>query len=285
MSRERGNQSEIPANQPQPEGRRGRQKFVPLSEASTDKIIFNFPLPFSKDSIGVNVGGIKALLRIAGIERLTIVAKQDNEREQGIPAVGGIHNDGSVAITRAIAVPKVQEVSSEYTSPGQRRFVARAADWADVRIILNMQEMQKNISKENWQQGVVDPEAWSHHLTKAVAQEIFIQGTKHLLIDGKMDNNVLTGLSLFWNTVFDINTVNPGLGEYIGQYLVNFQLFPWLYFLFGKGKRNVEKPPRFSILGPYAPELDRVAILTGMTAPREFTNLAPLFKALPPAQS
>lgn len=151
--------------------------FVPIDEASTDKIRFSVDLPpfLDRTRIRANPGRIESLMRIGGISHLR-VETVEGDRVQESPIVVGFDSQGNAYAGKVGA--KTETKTQEYemdNSQGKRR----VAPTASVSVKLDVVQISQEIVNE----GVGSPSAWAKKMDKRISEGVRNAGSRVLLIE------------------------------------------------------------------------------------------------------
>lgn len=264
---------------PNPErGESTQSRYRSLPEASSQRVILNFSLPpfIDREQIGVNTQAIEYLCQLAGIRRLIITSSTNGETTQSVPVILGSRRDGTAVAGHAITKVKADIATADQTqvtNSNNPLFTSKAKDWIDLRIELNMNEIQRKIEQGKWKRGVADTSAWTHYINKAISTKIANRGLKHLIVDGHPLNYVAL-------------TMTAGLSILIGLPKTLLEAAIWYLYCYPGTDYftdllwGANQPTRLSILGPYAPALDRAGLLELLSFGRKHSRKFPLVKAL-----
>lgn len=283
--------------------RRQKETFTSLSQIDSRVIRADITLPSFVGEIGINVAAMEKICRIAGLRSVHITSRTDEEISSTQNTFVGINRDGTANQAQVTTRTVIPEATSQFLSSdedlhqGFFYFDFRAADWADIKIELNTAEIAERIrTKQGIRRGVADTDAWAQHINSAIIEELDRKGTHQLTKGGSSANDFWTGYATLMGILdgFNANPTQLILGDptnYHPHMIQNMHdvriltttvllrnILNYLWYAFGfASNKDKNHPLRFSILGPNAPELDRVAVLKVLS---KYRQQFPLVKAL-----
>lgn len=265
-----------------------REKFVPLSRASTSRLRFSVTLPefIDSDQIGINVQEIHRLCRLGGIKHLQVTGLTEGETTQYKPTIVGVSPQGE-AYAGKVAT-KTEVATSKATSELRRGYnnLPPSARWIDGKIELNLSEIKQRIQQDDsLPRGVRTSSAWADHVNNALKEGIAKIGISHLLLGmtkfeaavalvTDIDATLIAANAepLIQPIMHNYHPHIPALADVIfGLVFRNGGLNLWERY---NHRHNVAKEDfRFSLF--YGPEIDRALALGVMVATRRLAKALP----------
>lgn len=158
--------------------------FVPINEASSDRVRFNIDLPpyIDRTQIRANIPRIERLMRIGGINHLRVETFEGDQVSES-PTIVGFDSQGNAYAgkTGATTIPKEFEVDSAANSH-------RGSPTADVKIKLDIRQINESIVNE----GVRASREWARKIDKGVTTGLRNSGNKILLVEN-FKKNIFAG--------------------------------------------------------------------------------------------
>lgn len=243
------------------------RKFVPMSEANTERIRTTATLPFQlHEEVGLNVKRLHLICQVSGFSHLRIRNDPQGETSQEVPQVVGIDRDGT-AIAGKAKIKKAPTFQLDHSPAFMFEKPWRQARWQNLTISLNTEEIKQRILLSD--ESVNNPIIWGKEIHKALKSGTLKAGTHHLLKDFESYEKILTLLGFALHSSFEIGgaltgniepeAVVPRIAYRIA--LLGTVMTGLHSFLYG-----LEKPGegrRISIF--FGPELDRAAALLALT--------------------
>ena len=243
------------------------RKFVPMSEANTERIRTTATLPFQlHEEVGLNVKRLHVICQVSGFSHLRIRNDPQGETSQEVPQIVGIDRDGTAMAGKA-KVKKVPTFQIDYSPTSEYGEPWKQARWQNLTISLNTEEMNQRILLSD--ESVKNPTMWGEEIHKALKSGTLKAGTRHLVKDFERYEKLLTLLGFTLHSSFEIGgaltgniepeAVVPGIAYRIA--LLGTVMTGLHSFLYG-----LEKPGegrRISLF--FGPELDRAAALLALT--------------------
>lgn len=240
--------------------------YVPLPEANTERLRTTLELPFGVgERIGLNVKRIHLLCQLGGFRFLRLSGNWESEVSAVEPQIVGFNSEGG-AYAGGAAVRKVP--TYDYDCNQQRRSIYHQANWSDLRLELNLKEIQQRILEKSG--NLRKAESWSGQINEVLKRGLTKAGFRNLVIDLTIYDKFFVTFGYgndFWSTLrkamrssqaFDLRyLLIQGLGTGL------------LWCFFSSLVCGPEKPGegrRFSLF--FGPELDRAAILAVLARTR-----------------
>jgi hypothetical protein len=170
---------------------RPERGFHPLSSVERrrdSKIEVNFGLPeyMDPDTMGVNLLGLRAMMRVGGIGHLTVVGTSGDTSTTEAPTIVGYSPDGSAFAGKAGAA-NIVPTHSASLGPGQEgRNLPTAATWANATVEVNLAEVQERLPRGKLR----SPEAWGRELDTALRGGVASAGVQHLIFDRELGDGI-----------------------------------------------------------------------------------------------
>lgn len=249
--------------------------FIPLriveEQQPLETVVFSLGLPefVDKDRIGVNLGRIDRLQRIAGIKQITVTGRTFDETSGVDIQIVGMNPDGSAMAGKGgskTAIPAYEShplVANDRVPMSQRQI--------NLNISANLDEIASRLTDSK--DGVRSPKRWAKELDKGVRDSINKAGTDNLIrnIDNSTKFNLGFGLgsyaliALFFDQLLNGSFSNfPKLyeGALIGGY-IGTRIASLAYSRKLQGHRF-----SFSI----GPQFDRAVVLRTLTSTQKLVK-------------
>lgn len=250
-------------------------KFVPIAEASTDRIKTNLYLPFNLDEkIGLNLGRIGAMMQLGGFKHLTISREPEEKTSSTIPTIVGMSGSGD-AIAGKVKSKIVETYNNDFSL---ERNELRSHTWSDLKLRINTHEIQQRVLLS--ERNVRDATTWASEIDEALTKGIVRAGFDYLIhTRSNMDKVGMSVSYVLYGAALVVNKLLLGTSFAIPGYLGALAAYNlgFLHMQVGREKRGTGQ--RLSVFIDY--ELDRAIVL------RLVGKLSTLAKALPekPPQS
>lgn len=146
-------------------------EYIPASELGdfeSERVIWRLNLPnyAPAENIGVNVGRLDRIARLAGFESLRI-GTYAGDVTSVKPEIDGVGNDGSVTASMSTTVSKAetQKISVEPEGESIEEYT-----WTNGQVSLNMAEIDNRVGEKGV--NLRDPKQWAKEINAAMRQGI-----------------------------------------------------------------------------------------------------------------
>lgn len=154
-------------------------RFTPINEVISDRIMLNIPLPdwVETEKIGLDVNRTIRLMNLGGIRHTRIDFCKGEISQSGITIVG-ITSDGSALGGKVAAKKQISTYLINHT-PEQEHIILKNAVWTNLNLNLNLEEIQMRIRQQN--DSLKKAESWAPYFDQALRSGIRNVGTNHML--------------------------------------------------------------------------------------------------------
>ncbi len=237
--------------------------YFPIEYANTNRTRFVIPFPeyVKPQQIGVNLRGLRMLLRIGGISHLRVAGQTDGETTRFTPTIVGYDSQGNAYAGKKgekVTIPEFTTYDDEANrNQDASEWKPHSATWKNAVINLNINEMAERIRQEDkWARGVSSTEAWAYHLDKVVRKGVSDIGVRHLTLGVDRTTWGLTAFQYVLAGALEVSTGHPSIESMAYRILFMSLCMNLVHYI---GHRNTYDGYRWSVL--YGPQLDRALLL------------------------
>jgi hypothetical protein len=238
-------------------------KFVPMSEANTERIRTTATLPFQlHEQVGLNVRRIHTICQVAGFRSIRIQNDQRGETSQSFPQIVGIDRNGS-AVAGKVALKEVPTYQSDFPHGDSLSEADKQSRWKNLNISLNTEEMKQRILLSG--RRVTDSLEWGKQLDSVLKRAMVKNGALHLVKDitrSEQKNALLLYTAFASFRLLSHAIYNYGPQEFLFYSTLHFVITGTSITTMSSAVSGVERSGqgrRVSLF--YGPELDRALIL------------------------
>lgn len=246
-----------------------KTKFVPIDQIQSERLRVDLQLPpfIPVHQIGVNVGRVRFLCNIAGIDHLRV--ESVSQGTSGfIPVIVGMDDQGSAVAGRVGLKTEVRTFSTETDRLGNEIIDAEHPKrWTDAKVSLNTDEVARQIqANPEISAGLRSPEPWADVLNQSIKRCLIDEGTRHLILGLRASEWGAT--AFFWMyagvmssgvvlSPFSLRPHIPAFQEFLLQLMIGSAIWNGIDYTFSRSKPG--HPYRLSLIK--GPQLDRALIL------------------------
>lgn len=231
-------------------------KLVPLNNLQSDIVEANLVLPanLGLEQLGINIIRLETLCRVAGISKLTIGNKREND--QGATIIAGRNRDGTAigGLTNSKAISK-----SAQKRTGKLKMETQIE--ADIQI--DIASLASKIS-EKFPEGVRSLEGWSQELEEVITKHLGNEGVRFLLSGSKVE--MIFDIFVFFMMLEDIIKFSQSIHRTVMLYVAVRQIAYSMLHKFFEIIWRRDSYLRVSPLSIVGIEWDRALVLMGMIA-------------------
>jgi hypothetical protein len=245
---------------------RGYHPLSSVESLETPRVAMKLNLPdyVNTDKIGVNVRGMHRMMKLGGINSLSVTGTS-GERSSVTPVVVG--SDGGSALGAFVGkevVVATFNTKSRRANPG--RYIPAQAEWIDVDLKVNLDEITQRI--ENRKKRLRDVNAWAHQLNNAISDGIASIGSRHVIgnydLFQKATSVSLYGTTEMFGIAGSVAAHQPIAGNAIGSYFLGTLVGNVTTRNIYQKSRDQDDQNGFRWSLVYGPQVDRAVLLHGL---------------------
>lgn len=252
-----------------------KERYIPIDEANTEKVVFEMPFPdyVDRERVGVNISKLERLCSLGGITSLAVIGETDGEVSRETPEIAGFSNRGEAVATKKTSkrIIDLHDHNILHLGFPEEGLSSFAFSVANLRININ-EAVNRAIEEKKGKASVRDTETWTKYLDVALKQGVKQIGVHNLIGHGKLA--AVTKNALLIGFFISIDAIAAHRADFyeLGRGLLMAQQI-WNIGEFVHGKLHGLEDYRWSMVNGIQP--DRALAITFLA------NRGNLIKTLP----